>query len=120
MSATGTVGMTKKNYEPSKRLASFHVKGFQHWDGAMVLKDMNAGDKLELVSEFDNPYDPQAIAVYFGDSKLGYVPAEINEMFATMFFFRHADIFEARIMQIDPESDPWTQVRMGIYVKDAR
>lgn len=120
MSQSKKTDANAKKYEPSKKLASFHIRGFQHWDGALVLNDMKVGDRLELVPEFDNPYDPQAIAVYFGDAKLGYVPAENNEMFAAMFFFGHRDIFEARIMQVDPDADPWTQVRMGIYVVDAR
>lgn len=120
MSKTDVVETKSKGYEPSKRLASFHIRGFQHWDGALVLDKMKVGDVLDLRAEFDNPYDPQAIAVYYGDTKLGYVPADENEMLATMFFFGHANAFEARVMQIDPESDPWNQVRMGIFVVDAR
>lgn len=120
MSQIKIENLQSKRYEPSRKLASFHIRGFQHWDGALVLTEMKAGDALELVPEFDNPYDSQAIAVYFNDSKLGYVPANENEMLATMFFFGHAGAFEARVMQVDPEADPWNQVRMGIYVADAR
>ena len=44
-------------YEPSRNLFSFHIAGFQHHDGALVLGDLKAGDTLELVPERDNPYD---------------------------------------------------------------
>lgn len=30
-----------KSYEPSRHLISFHVAGFQHWDGATVLSKLS-------------------------------------------------------------------------------
>ncbi len=120
MSKTDVVDANIKGFEPSRRLTSFHIRGFQHWDGALVLGDMKVGDSLDLVAETDNPYDPQAVAVYFKGTKWGYAPASENELFSMMFYFGHADAFEARVMQVDPEADPWNQVRMGIYVTDAR
>lgn len=120
MSKTDAAGANVKGYEPSRRLAAFHIRGFQHWDGALVISDMRVGDSLDLIAEMDNPYDPQAVAVYFKGVKLGYVPANENELFSTMFHFGHADAFEARVMQVDPEADPWNQVRMGIFVADVR
>ena len=111
---------SRPKYEPSKKLSSFHIRGFQHWDGALVLSELKAGDELALMAEPDNPYDSEAIAVYFKNTKLGYVPSDENALFSTMFFYGHAGAFEALVMQVDPEADPWEQVRMGIYVKDAR
>lgn len=120
MSKIDAAGANVKGYEPSRRLTGFHIRGFQHWDGALVISDMKVGDSLDLIAEMDNPYDPQAVAVYFKGVKLGYVPANENELFSTMFHFGHADAFEARVMQVDSEADPWNQVRMGIFVADAR
>ena len=48
-------------YEPSRVLLSFHIAGFQYADGALVLGDLKAGDKLTLCAECDNPHDPEAI-----------------------------------------------------------
>ena len=58
-------------YEPSRNLFSFHIAGFQHHDGALVLGELKAGDTLELVPERDNPYDAEAIAVKFHGTRLG-------------------------------------------------
>lgn len=107
-------------YEPSRKIESFHIRGFQHWDGATQLENMKPGMKVELIAEPDNPYDPNAMAVYFNKSKLGYMPAESNELLATLAFYGHSDVVEARILQVNPELDPWKQVRVGIYVVDAR
>ena len=107
-------------YAPSRQLSSFHVRGFQYWDGALVIGDLKTGSSLELRSEFDNPHDANAIALYSGDAKLGYVPATMNEELALMFFYGHEDIYEARILQVNAEADPWEQVRVGLFVKDSR
>lgn len=45
-------------YEPSKMYDSFDIAGFQYHDGALVLGSLKVGKKLDLVPEFDNPYDP--------------------------------------------------------------
>ena len=107
-------------YEPSRKITDFHIRGFQHWDGALKLESMKAGMKVDLVAEPDNPHDPSAMAIYFDKAKLGYMPAESNELYAALAYFGHSAIFEARILQVNSELDPWKQVRVGIYVVDAR
>ncbi len=72
-------------YEPSRNLFSFHIAGFQHHDGALVLGELKAGDTLELVPERDNPYDAEAIAVKFHGTMLGYVPADSVGPLSTLF-----------------------------------
>lgn len=37
-----------------------------------------------------------------------------------LLHFGHADALEARILQANPEADPWKQVRIGLYMADAR
>ena len=105
---------------PSRQLHSFCIRGFQYWDGALVLEKLKAGDGLELRIEADNPHDPSAVAIYKGSSKLGYVPAEINESLFLMLFYGHKAAFEVRVLQVNRETEPWKQVRVGIYVADNR
>ena len=107
-------------YEPSRLVSAFHIAGFQHYDGAFVLDKLKPGKRLKMVPEPDNPYDPNAIELRYKKVKLGFVPRSENEQLALMAFYGHKDVFEARVLQVDPEADPWRQVRVGIYVKDAR
>lgn len=107
-------------YQPSKQLFSFHVSGFQYWDGALAIGGMKIGDQIELRPEFDNPHDANAIALYSGSFKLGYVPACMNETLATMLFYGHSDVFEVRVLQVNLDADPWKQLRVGIFITDAR
>ena len=107
-------------YEPSKHLKSFHIAGFQHHDGALVLDQLKVGAKLEMVPERDNPHDPEAVALYFADVMLGYVPRDDNGLISLLAYYGHSDVFEARVLQVNPEADPWKQVRVGVYVADKR
>lgn len=73
-----------------------------------------------LSPSLTTPHDPEAIALYIDGVKIGYVPADKNGLISTLAFFGHTDVFECRVLQVAPEKDPWEQVRVGIYVVDAR
>ena len=107
-------------FEPSRHVSTFHIAGFQHYDGAFALEKLKPGKKLKMVPDPTNPYDPYAIELRYKKAKLGYVPRNENEQLALMAFYGHTGVFEARVLQVDPEAEPWRQVRVGIYVKDAR
>ena len=91
-------------YEPSRVLLSFHIAGFQYADGALVLGDLKAGDKLTLCAERDNPHDPEAVAIYYGNTKLGYVPGNEVGPLSLMMYYGHEDVFEARVQQVAPSA----------------
>lgn len=99
---------------------SWSNRAFQYADGALVLGDIKAGDKLTLCAERDNPHDPEAVAIYYGNTKLGYVPGNEVGPLSLMMYYGHEDVFEARVQQVAPERSPWHQVRVGLYVVDAR
>lgn len=107
-------------YEPSKLTKTFLIAGFKNYDGPTVLGKLKPGKRLNLVPEPDNPYDPNAIALHYKKTKLGFVPRGENELMALMFHYGHNEVFEARVLQVNPEADPWKQVLVGIYVTDAR
>ncbi len=105
-------------YKQSNVLTSFFIAGFQHHDGALVLEKLKPGKKLTLVAEADNPYDPCAVALYRKGVQIGYIPKDENALVSMLLAFGHDDVFECRIMQVNPTADPWHQVRVGLYVVD--
>jgi hypothetical protein len=109
-----------KSYTPSRRIIDSNVAGFSHWDGFLVFDQLKSGKKLKLVAEFDNPYDPNAVAVYFKGTKIGFVPRANNFLVAQLIRFGHKDVLEARITHVDALARPEQQVQMTIMVKDAR
>ena len=43
---------------------SCNIAGQSHWDIAEIFGELKPGSKLKLKAESDNPYDPNAVAVY--------------------------------------------------------
>ena len=105
-------------YTPSRHFADFHIAGFTYWDGIEVLEDLKVGNKLDLRSEAENPYDPEAVAIFYENRKLGYIPKASNAQISQILYFGN-NIFEAFICQIDLEKHPERQVRVVVKLIDA-
>ena len=58
------------------------LAGFRHYEAPAVWHDVRAGDRLELVREMDNPYDPNAVRIEWRGHKLGYLPRSDNSAVA--------------------------------------
>lgn len=106
-------------YTPDRHYASFYIAGFQYHDGTQVLSKLKPGTKLKLVAEPDNPYDPNAVAIFRKGTHLGYVPQNLNDTLSQLLVLGHADVFEAYVSSVAPEELPYKQVYATIKVKDA-
>lgn len=106
--------------EGSRHLADFFVAGMRYWDGALVVSSLKPGKKLRLVVEPDNAYDHNAVAVWRKKAKLGYIPRDENTFVAQLLRFGHDDVVGCRVLSVDPTADPWKQVRVGLFIADAR
>ncbi|MFR7669875.1 MAG: hypothetical protein ACLU0O_03185 [Collinsella sp.] len=53
------------------------------------------GDKLTLCDERDNPHDPEAAGIYYGNTKLGYVPGNEVGPLSLMMYYGH-EVFKAQ------------------------
>jgi hypothetical protein len=56
----------------------FFVAGFPYHAGPKLIDRLNVGDLLRLVREHDNPHDTRAVAIYYEDDRIGYVPRNQN------------------------------------------
>lgn len=95
-------------------LLQFFVRGFQYYHGPKIIHLINKYKLAELHREPDNKYDPDAIAVYFDEFKIGYVPREHNLILAKILDAGLIDI-QAEIRHIEPKAQTWEQVNMAIY-----
>jgi hypothetical protein len=107
-------------YERSRNLLDCHIAGFTYYDGLDVIDELKLGAPVILRSETENPYDHQAVAVYFGETKLGYVPQAKNSYVSNLLYFGHDDIIEAKINSRNLETNPENQFRIVIKIKDNR
>ena len=90
------------------------IAGFQYYRGDTVWPSLVVGEHLSLLRESNNEYDPDAVAVYFHNEQLGYVPRSENGTIAQML--DRGENLEARIRQLLTEDDPWKRVRRGIFL----
>jgi len=95
---------------------NFDIAGFSYWDGAMVLCELMPGKRLRLVREEDNQFDPYAIAIWYGESKLGFVPRDLNHDLSKFLEMGYGDIFDTRVQRVDPTEHPEHQVSVIIYL----
>ena len=107
-------------YEPSREFLSFHVAGFSHWYGLEIMHKLVPGAKLRLVPEPDNPYDPCAIALYKGKTKIGFVPRNHNASLAQLLHFGYGKAFECRVTHVVPDAHPERMVFARVLLRDAR
>jgi len=111
---------TEHKYERSRHLVDFHVAGFAYYDGLDVIEELTLGKNVDLISESDNPYDPEAVAIFYKDRKIGHVPKDKNQLLSQLLYFGHADILEAKIQYINKETHPERQFRVVVKVTDNR
>jgi len=102
----------EKSYE-------FYVAGVKFHQLKDCIDKIKVGETLTLVSEPENPYDPNAVAIKFyhvtetsdAEYMLGYVPAKFSaEVTALMEVF---DV-ECTVKEINKTAKPWEQLKVKI------
>ena len=112
--------MRTKENKPIKKahLTNFQIAGFGYWEGCEAFEHLKIGTKLELVREADNPFDPYAVAIYYEDYKLGYIPRGSNHDISKYLDMGLDDIYEVKITRITPDAHPENQVEVIVYIKN--
>jgi len=91
------------------------IAGFQYYEGENLWPLMHIGDELMLKREPDNRYDRHAMAVYWNDNKLGYIPRHENRTLAQLF--DHGQKLTAQIRRLQTEAGPWGRVEIAVYLQ---
>ena len=103
-----------KSYTKIYLLQCF-VAGFRYYRGPALLEAMKAGDMLELVREPNNEHDESAIALHFNNEKIGFIPAQENEMLSRLLDARVVELM-AEITHLEPDAATWENVQIAVYV----
>jgi hypothetical protein len=90
------------------------IAGFQFHDGDAIWSSLSVGEELTLVRESSNTHDPDAVAVYFDEKMLGYVPRGENSAIAQML--DRGESLEAKISKLLIEEDPWERIRFTVFL----
>ena len=99
---------------PHHRLAlqDSPLAGFQYHRGRAVWGFLREGETLRLVREPFNVFDPHAVAVYFRNDKLGYLPRARNRAVAQML--DRGRTLHAEISRLLRSDDPWDRVQIRV------
>ncbi len=103
-----------------KHFINFDIAGFTYWEGALVFNELNIGTVLQLKQEPDNKFDPYAVAIYYGEYKLGFVPRKENLQISKLLEMGYGSIFEILIQRINANEDPENQIGAIIYLKESK
>jgi hypothetical protein len=90
----------------------FTIAGYQYHDGPRVHEMLYVGAELHLRAEPDNPHDPLAIEILFGDAKLGYVPRACNRQLCQLL--QDGVALHCTVGQLNPLGPVWEVVRVHV------
>jgi len=93
-------------------LANCRLAGFQFHAGESVWPSLSVGADLRLIREPANEHDPRAVAVHFGEHKIGYVPRGDNSSIAELL--DRGEALQAHVTKLAGGEDPWERVQLRI------
>lgn len=99
-----------------RHFAQFHIAGFTYYDGVDVFHELKIGTVVTLKAEPTNGYDPNAVEIYYNQSKLGYVPKTDNKLLSKFMNLGYHDLFEAKINRVSPDEYPEEQISVIVRI----
>jgi len=91
------------------------LAGFQYHRALGVWPFLCPGEALSLRREPANPYDPNAIGVWFKNEHLGYVPRRENRTLAQLL--DRGERLEAQIVRLRDDPNPWRRIRFRVDLR---
>ena len=95
-----------------EHLSHFNIAGFTYYDGPIAFEQLKIGTILKLQLDGENKYDPQAVAIYMEDLKLGDIPRAENEIFFKLLKVGLGEFIEVRIQRISADKHPEEQIQI--------
>ncbi len=109
-----------ENKTTDRHFSNFFIAGFTYWEGCVAISKLRIGVSLRLVRESENRFDPNAVAIYLDDYKLGFVPRDENELIAKFLDLGYSKIFDLRVQRIALDAHPEKQVGVVLFINEAK
>jgi hypothetical protein len=94
-------------------LATDFIAGFKHYDGSEIENLLETGMTLQLNREPHNRYDINAVEIYSGDAKLGYLPRNMNTSIALLM--DQGIEVQAEIKELNRDAFPYGSVKVEVW-----
>ncbi|HQF48357.1 DNA-binding protein [Flavobacterium alvei] len=98
-----------------EHLAHFDIAGFTYYEGVLAFNELKIGVQLQLKLEEENKYDARAVAIYYNEFKLGFVPRSENRIIYKLLKVG-IDCLEVRIQRVDKKENPENQIGVVIHL----
>jgi len=93
----------------------FNIAGFSYYEGAIAFKKLKIGKVLTLKLDPTNTYDKHAVAIYYKDYKLGYIPRDKNRQLSLLLAY-DINPFETVVQRVSKEAHPEEQLEVIVYI----
>jgi beta-galactosidase/beta-glucuronidase len=88
------------------------LAGYQYHRAASIWPFLSVGEQLRLKREPANPHDRHAVAVWFKNEHLGYIPRRENRTLARLL--DQGEQMEATIVRLLDDKNPWRKIRFRV------
>lgn len=99
----------------TKLLQISSIAGFQYYQGDKVWPQLVQGQQITLQREPTNTYDARAVAVYWEQQKLGFIPRLDNAAISQLL--DRGEILEATIIKLQESDSPWNRMTVEVRWK---
>ena len=99
---------------PTTLLQEAPLAGFQYHNGRRVWRYLQEGETLRFKREPFNFHDQNAVAVYFRNEKLGYLPEDQNQIAAQML--DRGENLIGKIKRLVASSNPRERISLQVWL----
>lgn len=103
---------TAKSTKQKRLLQQSPIAGFQYYQGEKLWSQFQIGQPLTLQREAHNTYDKRAVALYWYEHKLGYIPRRDNAAISQLMDRNQP--LSAVIEQLHKSDDNWKRMRIAV------
>lgn len=93
-----------------------YISGYQYHEGQQLEHLFREGTQFTLKHEPLNPFDENAVGVYYGSSKVGFLPYYTNAIIAGMI--REGRKLKARVARFDARREPWERILVEVLKEE--
>lgn len=96
-------------------LLETNVAGYRYYEGDKLRQLLTPGDPLELRREPWNVHDEKAVALYWRNRKLGYIPRVDNAVIANLL--DQGRVLHTYIQEKRQTRNPWERLWVRVEMK---
>lgn len=106
------------NSSKNIKLITTNIAGFNYYEGPTIENNIKEGDTIQFKRTPNNPYDKNAIEIYWQTYKLGFIPKPHNKIIAQLMDSKKS--ISGNIRHINKYDSYWNRVYFGIYLDEAK